>query len=96
VSTAVGNGLSNLIIAQGSSNAAIDGDNDVLVGDTGADTFVMDKGYGHEVIYMHIPRSECMCGGQSTAWTAITTIVQSSNLLTSFCRYLSPHKSCKE
>lgn len=53
VSTVIGNNLSNLIIAQGSTNMTIDGagGNDVMVANTGADTFVMQPGYGHEVVY---------------------------------------------
>jgi beta-glucanase (GH16 family) len=60
VSTAIGNGLSNLIIAQGATNLTIDGDggNDVVVANTGADIVVMDPGYGHQVIYNFNPTND--------------------------------------
>ena len=60
VSTVVGNDLSNLIIAQGSTNMTIDGDggNDVVVANSGDDTIVMQPGYGHQVIYNFNPTSD--------------------------------------
>jgi beta-glucanase (GH16 family) len=57
---AIGNGLANLIIAQGSDPMTLDGGggDDVLVGNSGADTFVMARGYGHEVVYNFNPATD--------------------------------------
>ncbi|MBR1092287.1 family 16 glycosylhydrolase [Bradyrhizobium manausense] len=51
--TGYGNGLQNLMVANGPGAITLDGmgGNDVLVGGAGPDTFVMSKGYGSEVIY---------------------------------------------
>lgn len=51
--TGIGNGLSNLIVSSGTGAVTLDGKggNDVMVGGTSADTFVVNQDYGHTVIY---------------------------------------------
>lgn len=80
VSTAVGNALDNLIVADGSTGMTLDGGagDDVLVGNSGANTFMASVGTGHDVIYNFKAATDMLRVASFTSFDAVkAAMVQS-------------------